>query len=425
MGRAVGRSALAAILNSTVPLLVIVIAPLFLPDEPIRVNGLLGLAIGSRGRPDHVAGPAARAGTAAGTIALLGSSLSYAIGNVYARRNVRGLAPLIPAVFQVTFALLIVARWRWSRSDRGRRRARISRRGSRSSGSGSSGSGLAYLAYFRLLKRWGATRTSMVAYVLPVIGIVLGFLVRHEPIDGTLIGGPRWSSPASRWSTGAGVAGACSSPRSRSRPPSPERRRDGQPSASRTAPPTISADAPIRRTVRRDRPPRRAAPRPRRPRTPRRLAQRRHAGQWRDAQRPEDQQVRPERQPAADRGSPDLLAPAVQGVSRGDEPRPRRTSAIVAVPTGSRRTASGSMSRVPSRSIARVRRDRHPGREREARSPGRARADRAGRPPRLLEEQEPGQQRDHPDRPADPEPLPEQATPNATASSGAVPRAIG
>src|SRR5687768_2761047 len=33
-------SALAAILNSTVPLLVIVIAPLFLPDEPIRLNGL-------------------------------------------------------------------------------------------------------------------------------------------------------------------------------------------------------------------------------------------------------------------------------------------------------------------------------------------------------------------------------------------------
>ena len=42
-------SALAAILNSTVPLLVIVIAPLFLPDEPIRLNGLLGLAVGFAG----------------------------------------------------------------------------------------------------------------------------------------------------------------------------------------------------------------------------------------------------------------------------------------------------------------------------------------------------------------------------------------
>ena len=41
--------------------------------------------------------------------------------------------------------------------------------------------------YFRLLKRWGATRTSMVAYVLPVFGIVLGLIVLSEPVDGRLL----------------------------------------------------------------------------------------------------------------------------------------------------------------------------------------------------------------------------------------------
>ena len=49
------------------------------------------------------------------------------------------------------------------------------------------GSGAAYLAFFRLLGRWGATRTAAVAYLLPVVGIVLGFLVLHEPIDGRII----------------------------------------------------------------------------------------------------------------------------------------------------------------------------------------------------------------------------------------------
>ena len=39
---------------------------------------------------------------------MLGSSLSYAVGNVYARRNVHGLPPMIPALFQVTFAAVIV-----------------------------------------------------------------------------------------------------------------------------------------------------------------------------------------------------------------------------------------------------------------------------------------------------------------------------
>ena len=51
------------------------------------------------------------------------------------------------------------------------------------------GSGLAYVLYFRLLGRWGATRTSLVAYLLPVYGIVLGYLVLQEPVDATLIVG--------------------------------------------------------------------------------------------------------------------------------------------------------------------------------------------------------------------------------------------
>ena len=34
---------------------------------------------------------------------------SYALGGVYARRNVQGLRPMIPAFFQVTFALVMTA----------------------------------------------------------------------------------------------------------------------------------------------------------------------------------------------------------------------------------------------------------------------------------------------------------------------------
>jgi drug/metabolite transporter (DMT)-like permease len=51
------------------------------------------------------------------------------------------------------------------------------------------GSGLAYLAYFRTLQRWGATRTSLVAYLLPIWGIGLGALVLSEPITPNMIVG--------------------------------------------------------------------------------------------------------------------------------------------------------------------------------------------------------------------------------------------
>src|SRR6186997_688872 len=40
------ESSLAAILTSPVPLFAIVLSAMFLPDEPIRVNGLVGLAVG-------------------------------------------------------------------------------------------------------------------------------------------------------------------------------------------------------------------------------------------------------------------------------------------------------------------------------------------------------------------------------------------
>jgi drug/metabolite transporter (DMT)-like permease len=49
------------------------------------------------------------------------------------------------------------------------------------------GSGLAYLCYFRILQHWGATRTSTVAYLLPVVGIVLGALVLEEQVTWSTI----------------------------------------------------------------------------------------------------------------------------------------------------------------------------------------------------------------------------------------------
>jgi len=51
------------------------------------------------------------------------------------------------------------------------------------------GSGLAFLGFFFLLGRWGATRTSTVAYVLPVVGIVLGVSVRGETISLAVLAG--------------------------------------------------------------------------------------------------------------------------------------------------------------------------------------------------------------------------------------------
>jgi len=172
-------SAIAAILNSTVPLLVIMLAPLFLPDEQITLNRVVGLAVGFIGVlvlfvPDL---GTLEGNSLLGWLALLGSSVAYAIGNVYAKRNVKGLRPMIPALFQVGFAFLITIVLALV-LERPIGRVPVTPEAAFAVvWLGILGSGFAYLVYFKLLRDWGATRISMVAYLLPVFGIALGTLI--------------------------------------------------------------------------------------------------------------------------------------------------------------------------------------------------------------------------------------------------------
>jgi drug/metabolite transporter (DMT)-like permease len=183
-------SSLAAVLTAAVPLFVIPFAALLLPAERITINGILGVAIGLVGvaiivglDPESLAGSSLPA-----ELALIGAAASYAIGGVYARRNAHGLRPMIPAVFQVGYALVMMAipalilERPWERGIAGDALFAVI-------WLGLLGSGAAYLVFFRLVGHWGATRTSLVAYLLPIWGIVLGALVLSESIDTRLLVG--------------------------------------------------------------------------------------------------------------------------------------------------------------------------------------------------------------------------------------------
>jgi drug/metabolite transporter (DMT)-like permease len=180
-------SSLAAILTSPVPLFAIILSALFLADEPIRVNGVAGLIVGFVG-VIIITSPGLTSGNSSitGELALLGAAFSYAVGAVYSRRNVRGLPPMIPAVFQVSFAAIIVSVFAllfehpWTATPDAEAVFSIL-------WLGIFGSGLAYLLVFRLFQHWGATRTTLIAYVIPPVGIVLGVLVLNEPIDARIV----------------------------------------------------------------------------------------------------------------------------------------------------------------------------------------------------------------------------------------------
>src|SRR5689334_6272229 len=183
-------SSLAAVINGAVPLLVIVIAALFLKGESITANRLAGLGLGFVGVAIIVGLDITDLGSssAIGEIALLGSTVSYACGAVYARAHIHGLRPMIPALFQVFFGLLTTSTLAFA-TEHPLAVAWVPESIFAVVWLGLLGSGLAYLAFFRTLQRWGATRTSLVAYLLPVYGIALGALVRSEPISWTTLAG--------------------------------------------------------------------------------------------------------------------------------------------------------------------------------------------------------------------------------------------
>lgn len=181
-------SSMAAVLNSTVPLFTIVMAALAFHEEAITVGRLLGLVAGFGGVVILTSRTllGGSGGDALAELALVASSASYGLGNVYARRMVRGLRPMVPAFFQVFIAFLATATLALATE----RPLSLSWRADAVfavAWLGIMGSGFAYLIYYRLMRAWGPTRTSMVAYILPVVGLVLGFVVLAETIDARIL----------------------------------------------------------------------------------------------------------------------------------------------------------------------------------------------------------------------------------------------
>ena len=184
-------SAVASVLNSTVPLFTLVIAHLFLHDEPITARKAVGLLIGFAGvlvlmARDLEIG-SLRAGVL-GQAAVLLAAVSYASASVFARRTMREVSPLVQAFVPMAFADAVVWSIATQVGEPGRLPA-LPITWVALLWLGLLGSCLAYLLYYHLLHSVGATRAVMVTYVFPVVGVALGVLFLNELTDWHLLAG--------------------------------------------------------------------------------------------------------------------------------------------------------------------------------------------------------------------------------------------
>lgn len=182
-------SGVASILNGTVPLFTIVLAHFTLHDEPITPTRAAGMVAGFAGVVTLVSrGLGEGTGSLIGQAAVVGAATSYAWSATYTRRFLRGLTPLVQAFTTLAFAscllvpavLVLEQPLAWPT----RPVAWVA-----VAWLGLLGSCAAYLLSFSLIAAWGATRASMVTYVFPVVGLLLGILVLGEHTDWRLFAG--------------------------------------------------------------------------------------------------------------------------------------------------------------------------------------------------------------------------------------------
>ena len=184
-------SGLAAILNATVPLFTIVIAHFWLSDERITSTRLAGLLVGFSGvvvLMSRDLGVSVVTRSVWGQVAVLVASISYAVAATFSRRHLRGHPPLLQATMVVLFADLFT----WLTALAGERPVRLPVLPVTWFALvwlGLLGSCTAYLLYFYLINAWGPTRSSLVAYVFPVIGLLLGIIFLNEHADWRLLVG--------------------------------------------------------------------------------------------------------------------------------------------------------------------------------------------------------------------------------------------
>ncbi len=177
-------SGIAAILDSAVPLFSMLIAPLVLRDDPMSLPKTVGLLIGFVGVV-ILFSPGLGQGLNQGLVGegvMLLATLCYAAGSIYARLKARGLAPQWQAFLQLGTASVMV--WLFTGvAERPIVLPRLPITWLALLWLGLLGSCVAYILFFGLMNTIGPTRTTMVTYIPPLVGVLLGALFLGERLN--------------------------------------------------------------------------------------------------------------------------------------------------------------------------------------------------------------------------------------------------
>ena len=188
-GQQTVESSLAAILNSTIPLIVFLISLLWTHHEPVTPRRLFGVFCGFGGvvlliglnaffaADQHLAGQAA----------IMLATICSAVSVIYGRRFA-AVAPEIVAAGMLTaasivlvpLALILESPWRIAPSMPSLAAL---------AANAVVATGLGFTLYFRLIRTVGSMGTASTSYLKPAVGVLIGHVFLGEPLTWILVVG--------------------------------------------------------------------------------------------------------------------------------------------------------------------------------------------------------------------------------------------
>jgi drug/metabolite transporter (DMT)-like permease len=180
------ESGLAGILTAAAPIFSVIVAGVWLKDEPVTRPKLLGAVLGLIGVAVLI-GPNALAGldvNLLAQVAVLGAALSYAFAGVYARRFTRmNIDPVVAAAGQLLMSSFIMILLVFTFDSPAELIESSAKVWTVVIVMAIFSTALAYILYFRLLATAGATNAILVTLLIPVTAILLGAVFLDERLQ--------------------------------------------------------------------------------------------------------------------------------------------------------------------------------------------------------------------------------------------------
>jgi drug/metabolite transporter (DMT)-like permease len=177
-------SGLAAILTSMVPLFTVIFAHYVTHDERLTAAKAIGVSVGFFG-VIILSLPQLRGGIQAeffGELAVVVASASYACATLIARKFLRGVSYVVASIGQLGVSAIVLLPLSLIFDNPFSLRPSLAALGSLTT-LALLGTAFALFLYFWLIENTGATRATLVTYIIPVMAVMWGAVILHEPIE--------------------------------------------------------------------------------------------------------------------------------------------------------------------------------------------------------------------------------------------------